>query len=102
MTWIMSVALFSILVLPKGGYYFNPTGTMACEPFYTKASVRILMACGFYFPTTMILMYCYGSAFHVNKLGLTRTSCNTVSSPEDGGASLEKVSGAPAFEFQLS
>lgn len=87
----MSMALFSILVLPKGGYYFNPTGTMACEPFYTKASVRILMACGFYFPTTMILMYCYGSAFHVNKLGLTRTGCNTVASPEEGGVSLEKV-----------
>lgn len=91
MTWIMSMALFSILVLPKGGYYFNPTGMMACEPFYTKASVRILMACGFYFPTTMILMYCYGSAFHVNKLGLTRTGCNTVASPEEGGASFEKV-----------
>jgi hypothetical protein len=92
MTWIMSVTLFSILVLPRGGYYFNPTGMMACEPFYTRASIRILAACGFYFPTTMILMYCYGSAFHVNKLRLRKSGCNTIASPDDyGGASIEKV-----------
>ncbi|XP_068911242.1 trace amine-associated receptor 1 isoform X2 [Tenebrio molitor] len=91
MTWIMSVTLFSILVLPRGGYYFNPTGMMACEPFYTRASIRILAACGFYFPTTMILMYCYGSAFHVNKLRLRKSGCNTIASPDDyGGASIEK------------
>ncbi|CAG9864093.1 unnamed protein product [Phyllotreta striolata] len=74
MTWVMSVALFSVLVLPRGGFYFNPTGMVACEPFYSRASVRILAACGFYFPTTMILMYCYGSAFHVNKLRLRRSA----------------------------
>lgn len=91
MTWIMSVTVFSILVLPRGGYYFNSTGMMACEPFYSKPSVRILAACGFYFPTTMILMYCYGSAFHVNKLRLRRRSeCNTVSSPEEE-AGIERV-----------
>lgn len=93
MTWIMSVTLFSILVLPRGGYYYNPTGMTACEPFYSHASIRILAACGFYFPTTMILMYCYGSAFHVNKLRLRKAGCNTIASPEDyGGASIEKVS----------
>lgn len=72
MTWILSVTLFAVLVLPRGGYYFNATGMIACEPFYSQASIRILAACGFYFPTTMILMYCYGSAFHVNKLRLRR------------------------------
>lgn len=93
MTWIMSVTLFSILVLPRGGYYFNPTGMIACEPFYSHASIRILTACGFYFPTTMILMYCYGSAFHVNKLRLKKSGCTTIAGgPEDyGGASIEKV-----------
>lgn len=93
MTWIMSVTLFSILVLPRGGFYFNPTGMMACEPFYTRSSIRILAACGFYFPTTMILMYCYGSAFHVNKLRLRRAGCNTIASPDEcSAASMEKVS----------
>ncbi|KAJ8922051.1 hypothetical protein NQ315_008692, partial [Exocentrus adspersus] len=84
MTWIMSMTLFSILVLPRGGYYFNPTGMVACEPFYSRASIRILAACGFYFPTTMILMYCYGSAFHVNKLRLRNAGGNT-----NGGGSTE-------------
>ncbi|CAG9823838.1 unnamed protein product [Phaedon cochleariae] len=72
----MSVTLFSVLVLPRGGFYFNSTGMMACDPFYSRASIRILAACGFYFPTTMILMYCYGSAFHVNKLRLRKSGCN--------------------------
>lgn len=92
MTWITSVTVFSMLVLPRGGYYFNATGMMACEPFYPRASIRILAACGFYFPTTMILMYCYGSAFHVNKLRLRKSGCNTITGPDDyGGASMEKV-----------
>ncbi|XP_044738765.1 probable serine/threonine-protein kinase DDB_G0282963 [Chrysoperla carnea] len=54
------------------GYYFNKTGSLSCEPYYYKSSYRILIACCFYFPTTMILMYCYGSAFHVNKLRLKK------------------------------
>uniref|UniRef100_A0A1Y1LRN1 G-protein coupled receptors family 1 profile domain-containing protein n=2 Tax=Photinus pyralis TaxID=7054 RepID=A0A1Y1LRN1_PHOPY len=92
MTWILSVTLFSILVLPRGGYYFNSSGMVACEPFYSQAAIRILAACGFYFPTTMILMYCYGSAFHVNKLRLKKSGCSTIASPEDcGGASIEKL-----------
>lgn len=91
----MSVTLFSILVLPRGGYYFNSSGMVACEPFYPQAAIRILAACGFYFPTTMILMYCYGSAFHVNKLRLKKTGCNTIAtSPKEAeDASIEKVSG---------
>ncbi|XP_072396800.1 trace amine-associated receptor 1 isoform X1 [Diabrotica undecimpunctata] len=97
MTWIMSVTLFSILVLPHGGFYFNPTGMVACEPFYSRASTRILVACGFYFPTTMILMYCYGSAFHVNKLRLRKSMTtgrgNSVQSPEEyaQATSMEKL-----------
>ncbi|OXU24406.1 hypothetical protein TSAR_004148, partial [Trichomalopsis sarcophagae] len=79
-TWIASVAIFGSLVLPKGGYYFNDTGLLACEPFFSKASLRILACCCFYFPTTMALMYFYGSAFHVNKLRLKRVVC--VNTPE--------------------
>ncbi|XP_058797528.1 trace amine-associated receptor 9-like isoform X2 [Phymastichus coffea] len=83
-TWIASVAIFGSLVLPKGGYYFNDTGLLACEPFFDKASFRILACCCFYFPTTMALMYFYGSAFHVNKLRLKRVVC--VNTPEVVGA----------------
>lgn len=82
------------MVLPRGGYYFNPTGLLACDPFFSRASLRILSSCSFYFPTTMILMYCYGSAFHVNKLGLKKTAdvSNFASSKESDATPMEKVS----------
>lgn len=52
---------------------------------------RILACCCFYFPTTMVLMYCYGSAFHVNKLRLKRVVC--VNTPEIvSGDHIERVS----------
>lgn len=34
---------------------------------------RILACCAYYFPTTMALMYCYGSGFHVSK---ARSKCS--------------------------
>lgn len=43
---------------------------MACEPFYTKPSYRILATCSLYFPTTMVVMYCYGSSFHMSHFRL--------------------------------
>ncbi|CAG5074397.1 Similar to Taar6: Trace amine-associated receptor 6 (Rattus norvegicus) [Cotesia congregata] len=79
-TWIASIAIFGSLVLPSGGYYFNSSGLLACDPFFARPSFRILACCCFYFPTTMVLMYCYGSAFHVNKLRLKRVVC--VNTPE--------------------
>lgn len=52
---------------------------------------RILACCSFYFPTTMVLMYCYGSAFHVNKLRLKRVVC--INTPEVvRGGHMERVS----------
>ncbi|XP_068146302.1 uncharacterized protein [Drosophila tropicalis] len=69
LTWIISLTVFGFLVLPKG-YYFNHTGLMACEPFYSKPSYRILSTCALYFPTTMVLMYCYGSSFHMSRFRL--------------------------------
>lgn len=92
MTWITSLTLFAAMVLPRGGYYFNGTGLLACDPFFSRASLRILSSCSFYFPTTMILMYCYGSAFHVNKLRLKKVTCSAIASPDDfGGTTVEKV-----------
>ncbi|XP_058463405.1 5-hydroxytryptamine receptor 1D isoform X1 [Malaya genurostris] len=69
-TWILCLTFFGLLVLPKG-YYFNKSGLLACEPFYSKSSYRILSSCALYFPTTMVLMYCYGSSFHANRYRLT-------------------------------
>ena len=39
-TWIAGLAIFGVLVLPKGGYYFNSTGLLACDPFFSRASLR--------------------------------------------------------------
>ncbi|KPJ06747.1 Beta-2 adrenergic receptor [Papilio machaon] len=72
-TWILSVSLFAIMVLPRSGYYFNSTGLMACDVFHSRVAFRILSCCAYYFPTTMALMYCYGSGFHVSK---SRTKCD--------------------------
>uniref|UniRef100_A0A182K2W9 G-protein coupled receptors family 1 profile domain-containing protein n=1 Tax=Anopheles christyi TaxID=43041 RepID=A0A182K2W9_9DIPT len=60
-------------------YYFNQTGLLACEPFYSKSSYRILSSCALYFPTTMVLMYCYGSSFHANRYRLATTSAASLS-----------------------
>lgn len=60
------------------GYYYNPTGLMACEPFYSRPSYRILSTCAFYFPTTMVLMYCYGSSFHASRFRLFVPSTSAV------------------------
>ena len=86
LTWVTSVTLFALMVLARGGYYFNSTGLLACDLFFSRPSLRILSSCLFYFPTTMILMYCYGSAFHVNKLRLKRSVCSAVATPDDAGA----------------
>ncbi|RZF46829.1 hypothetical protein LSTR_LSTR008061 [Laodelphax striatellus] len=89
---IGSLTVFSAIVLPRGGYYFNLSGLAACDPFYRRPSFRILAACLFYFPTTMMLMYCYGSAFHVNKLRLKRTVCSVITVPDEiAGTNLEKL-----------
>ncbi|KAI5636237.1 7 transmembrane receptor (rhodopsin family) domain-containing protein [Phthorimaea operculella] len=72
-TWILSVSLFAIMVLPRSGYYFNSTGLMACDVFHSRVAFRILACCAYYFPTTMALMYCYGSGFHVSK---NRSKCD--------------------------
>jgi len=66
--------------------------------FYRVSPFRILACCCFYFPTTMVLMYCYGSAFHVNKLRLKRVVC--VNTPEVvSGGHIERVSQAYLFRI---
>lgn len=98
LTWITTLSLFALMVLQKGGYYFNQTGLLACDPFFARVSLRILSSCSFYFPTTMILMYCYGSAFHVNKLRLQKIKKSTVTTPMSNQTSVaEKVN----FHFIL-
>lgn len=80
--------LFFVLFLTMTGYYYNSTGLLACEPFYSKPSYRILASCAFYFPTTMVLMYCYGSSFHANRFRLASSASSAFTTP---AAITEKV-----------
>ncbi|XP_024083800.1 uncharacterized protein LOC112127310 [Cimex lectularius] len=91
LTLVASLTVYSAVVLPKGGYYFNVSGLAACDPFYTRPSIRILAACSFYFPTTMLLMYCYGSAFHANKFRI-KGHIGVTNSNDIGNSTLQKVS----------
>lgn len=78
---LINTSLFSFplsLFLLSSGYYFNETGLLICEPFYSKPSYRILATCSLYFPTTMILMYCYGSSFHASRLRLVTATPSTM------------------------
>ncbi|KAI5705806.1 hypothetical protein M8J75_001943 [Diaphorina citri] len=95
LTLVSSLSVFAMLVLPRGGYYHNSTGLLACDPFYPRPSFRILAACLFYFPTTMLLMYCYGSAFHVNRLRLRRSVVGSIVSAPDEltGSTIERMTG---------
>ena len=54
--------------MPPGGFHFNINGLLVCEPYFISNNVLALAACFFYFPTTMILMYCYGTIFHSVKV----------------------------------
>jgi hypothetical protein len=63
-----SVTLYALIVVPPGGFHFNINGLLVCEPYFISNNVLALAASLFYFPTTMILMYCYGTIFHSAKV----------------------------------
>uniref|UniRef100_A0A1S4H6A2 G-protein coupled receptors family 1 profile domain-containing protein n=1 Tax=Anopheles gambiae TaxID=7165 RepID=A0A1S4H6A2_ANOGA len=98
-TWILCLTCYGMLVLPKG-YYFNKTGLLACEPFYSKSSYRILSSCALYFPTTMVLMYCYGSSFHANRYRLATPSAASLSLNVSNGCGNGGTAGAGTVRLQ--
>lgn len=61
---VVFLSVFATLVISRQGYYFNSSGLSACDIFYIRPSFRMLSACVFYFPATMLFMYCYGSLYH--------------------------------------
>jgi hypothetical protein len=94
-----SVLITCFRVLSLAGYYYNSTGLLACEPFFCKPSYRILASCGFYFPTTMVLMYCYGSSFHANRFRLASTASSAFATP---AAVTEKVKTSSSLQQSQS
>ncbi len=67
LTCSLSCCFFAAVVLHPHGFHFNVNGLMICEPYYLSNNALILASCVFYFPTTMALMYCYGTIFHSTK-----------------------------------
>ena len=61
LTWVSSVALYILIAMPDIGFHFNVNGLMICEAYFRSNVALVLTADFFYFPTTMILMYCYGT-----------------------------------------
>lgn len=84
---IFAISLYIPARIWRANYCFSGPENALYRIFF----FRILACCCFYFPTTMVLMYCYGSAFHVNKLRLKRVVC--VNTPEVvSGGHIERVS----------
>ena len=68
LTWLTSTIIYSIIVFNPPGYYISISSFSVCEPYYRSLRMLVLTSCIFYFPTTMVLMYCYGTIYHSQKL----------------------------------
>ena len=73
-TWISSISLYFIIVFVLDGFYLSTSAFSVCEPHYRSVQMLILTSCVFYFPTTMVLMYCYGTIYHSQKLKMKNRS----------------------------
>jgi len=67
-TWLTSFCLYTIIVTKPDGYQLSYTALAVCEPYYRSLRVLVVTSCLFYFPTTMVVMYCYGTIYSSQKL----------------------------------
>ena len=67
-TWLVSVLIYGFIVFHPHGYYLSISSFSVCEPYYRSLRMLVLTSCIFYFPTTMLLMYCYGTIYQSQKL----------------------------------
>ena len=67
LSFTLSASFYGAVVLHPAGFHFNVKGLMICEPYYLSNNVLIFASSLFYFPTTMALMYSYGTIFHTTK-----------------------------------
>ena len=86
-----SGTLYALIVVPPGGFHFNINGIVLCEPYFISNNILALAACLFYFPTTMILMYCYGTIFHSVKVRMRYKKALLTSLPFIRGENAEKI-----------
>jgi hypothetical protein len=67
-TWLASIFIYSFIVFHPHGYYLSISSFSVCEPYYRSLRMLVLTSCIFYFPTTMLLMYCYGTIYQSQRL----------------------------------
>ena len=66
--WLISLSIFVVIVFPYHGFFLSITSFSVCEPHYHSLRMLVFSSCTFYFSTTMVLMYCYGTIYHSQKL----------------------------------
>ena len=66
--WVASFSVYTIIVFNSNGFYLSISSFSVCEPYYHSLKMLVLTSCIFYFPTTMVMMYCYGTIYHSQKL----------------------------------
>ena len=93
LTWISSIGLYFIIVFVLDGFYLSTSAFSVCEPHYRSVQMLILTSCVFYFPTTMVLMYCYGTIYHSQKLKMKNRSILLLTRSRPILISLIKVDG---------
>ena len=78
LTWGLSFTYYTSLVLPHSAFDYLNDGLAGCEPVPQTGVLMLISTCLLYFPTTMILLYVYGTVFHSNigKSTVTNSECN--------------------------
>ncbi|KAB7505372.1 hypothetical protein Anas_11443 [Armadillidium nasatum] len=80
-SWFISVTFYFSLFLSSPNFFFN-TNSGACEVFPSSHARLTFAGCFLYFPTTMIMMYCYGTAFHTDTNTIHRLVGAIVTAPQ--------------------
>ena len=63
-----STTIYIYIVFNLHGVYLSVTAFSVCEPYFHSLRILVLSSCIFYFPTTMVLLYCYGTIYQSQKL----------------------------------
>ncbi|XP_023346358.1 uncharacterized protein LOC111715282, partial [Eurytemora carolleeae] len=83
-----SLGMFIPALMFQQGFYFNVYSFAICEPYFVSLRMLVLTSCVYYFPATMIVMYCYGSIFHSQKLKMKNMDALRATLPMLIGASV--------------
>ncbi|KZS15243.1 Trace amine-associated receptor 8B [Daphnia magna] len=85
-TWGLSFAYYTSIVLPYRAFDYSNEGLAGCAPVPQTGVLMLVSTCLLYFPTTMILLYVYGTVFHSHNSSqrLVPTTTRTVTLPGQG------------------